>query len=204
MEMLNHQFSLFPDQLPTDISLGSIRRISNYNVYGFLVHSYLRHSFTTLMGINYNADALYGAQITADMKRKANQWLLAPFDTNTTENRALWVDLKVTDEQIKKDFNTWLANQRKLSSESVSKKNFSEADIQSWSAFQVLPYLDLILWAEKKDATILQHVIAQALFPGAYALGSDVDPLGKLRTTKKKAEHLMDINTLYLLERSAC
>jgi len=66
-----------------------------------------------------------------------------------------------------------------------------------------IPYLDLTFWAEFEGVRIHQHVIAQAIFPDAYALGSDVDPLGKLKTTKKKVEALMNEETLKVLELQA-
>lgn len=47
-----------------------------------------------------------------------------------------------------------------------------------------------MFWSEIEKIKINQYVMAQAIFHDAYA--SDVDPMGKLKTTRKKAEYLMD------------
>jgi hypothetical protein len=100
------------------------------------------------------------------------------------------VDLETTDEQLKKDFADWLANERQRRQVLAAKKNFSEADFRGFAESAILPYLDLTLWA----------VWAQAIFSDAYAPNSETDPLGRLKTTKKKSESLMQPQSLIRLE----
>jgi hypothetical protein len=108
------------------------------------------------------------------------------------------IDLEASDEQIKRDLTIWLEQERKRRDKPAPKKNFNDTDFTGWHESAVLPYLDLMFWAEIEEVKISQYAIAQAIFPDAY--GSDVDPLGKLKTTKKKAEYLMDHKTMKLLE----
>ncbi len=93
-----------------------------------------------------------------------------------------------------------VVRERKRRNVPAPKRNFSDADFVSWHESAILPYLDLLFWAGLEKAKINQYIIAQAIFPDAYALGSDIDPLGKLKTTKKKAEYLMNNNIMRLLE----
>lgn len=110
------------------------------------------------------------------------------------------INLEASDEQIKKDFATWLDKERKRRGKPAPKKNFSDAELDSWYESSVLPYLDLLFWAELEEVKISQYVIAQAIFPDAYSMDCDTDPLGRLKTTKKKADYLMHHDTMKLLE----
>ena len=62
---------------------------------------------------------------------------------------------------------------------------------KGWCNSAVLPYLDLQFWAENEGVRIHQYIMAEAIFPDAYAVGAEVDPIGKLKTIKKKAVYLM-------------
>ncbi len=146
--------------------------------------------------------------ITDASEKEALTWLTRPFldcpmDTLMgLKNKFAYakIDLNSSDEQLKEDFAVWLDEERKRRDCPASKKNFSKADLEGWHESSVLPYLDLMLWSEIEKIKISQYVIAQAIFPNAYSIESDVDPLGKLKTTKKKAEYLMDYKAMKLLE----
>lgn len=117
------------------------------------------------------------------------------------ENKIAYAKVKLfgSDEQIKKDFAIWLEEERKRRNTYAPKKNFSENAIDSWHEFSILPYLDLSYWAKLENVKISQHVMGQAIFPDAYSLYSDIDPLNKLKTSKKIITTLMDLNSMYLL-----
>jgi hypothetical protein len=136
--------------------------------------------------------------------KEAFNWLWKPYSETPFYGSASQayaeIEMNASDEQIKNDFAKWLAHERKRRNHFSAKKNFSEVDCASWCDAAILPYLDLTFWSELEGVRIHQHVIAQAIFPDAYALGSDVDPLGKLKTTKKKAEALMNEDALNVLE----
>lgn len=135
-------------------------------------------------------------------------WLMQPFDSFPHDIRLgiphkyayARVDLETSDEQIQKDFVKWLAKERQRRQVLAAKKNFSEADFRGFEESAVLPYLDLTLWAESAQIKINQYVMAQAIFSDAYAPDSETDPLGRLKTTKKKAEYLMQPGALIRLE----
>ena len=138
----------------------------------------------------------------------AVSWLMQPFDSFPHDIRLgiphkyayARVDLETTDEQLKKDFSDWLANERQRRQVLGAKKNFSEADFRGFEESAILPYLDLTLWAVWAQVKINQYVMAQAIFPDAYAPDSEIDPLGRLKTTKKKSESLMQPQPLIRLE----
>lgn len=138
---------------------------------------------------------------------KDAEWAYAPYDNfgddvkTGLKNKIAYtrVILNATDEQIKKDFAIWLEEERKRRDSYAPKKNFSEYIINSWYESSVLPYLDLSFWAKTEDVKINQHVLAQAIFPDAYSVGSNGDPIGKLKTTKKTAKALMNFTSMYLL-----
>ena len=57
-----------------------------------------------------------------------------------------------------------------------------------------------MFWSQMENIKINQYTIAQTIYPDSYALDSEVDPLGKLKTTKKKSAYLMNYEILKLLE----
>jgi hypothetical protein len=149
-----------------------------------------------------------GDAVHKPVQGEAAEWIAKPFDDFPSDvvmgqqNKFAYarVNLDASDEQIKKDFALWLEQERKRRNCPAPKKNFSDAELTSWHESAVLPYLDLIFWSQTENTKISQYVIAQAIFPEAYSMESDVDPLGRLKTTKKKADHLMKPETMRLLE----
>lgn len=146
--------------------------------------------------------------LTDEDEKKALAWAIKPFSdcpmnlVMGLKNKFAYakVDLNSSDEQLKLDFAAWLDSERKHRNCPAPKKNFSKADLEGWYESSVLPYLDLMFWSEIEQTKINQYVIAQAIFADAYSVDSEVDPLGKLKTTKKKADHLMKYETMKLLE----
>ncbi len=116
----------------------------------------------------------------------------------------LEVDANATDEQILADFKIWLEASRKEFGH-VRKRAFTAATFKEWVSYGVLPYLDLMIWAESKNARLAQHSIGRAIYPDNDA--SCLDPTERIRrTTKVKADWLMDWTVLRALEiqASAC
>lgn len=186
----------------------SVNSLLNFNMYG---GCYWYVDDEEQKAIAKRIDAFLGEDpkaVTDEFKIEAMTWLTRPFlDCPMDEMRGLKskyayakVDLEASDEQIKKDVAIWLEQERKRRDKPAPKKNFSDADFSGWHESAVLPYLDLMFWAEIEEVKIHQNAIAQAIFPDTYSLASDIDPMGKLKTTKKKAEYLMDHKTMKLLE----
>lgn len=152
-----------------------------------------------------------GEKMAILLEGEEADWSTKPFDDYPSDvllglkNKFAYarVNLHASDEQLKRDFELWLAMERKRRNQPAPKKNFNDVDFDSWHESSVLPYIDIMWWAKTMGIKISQHTIAQAIFPNAYGVGSDFDPLGKLKTTKKKVEYLMNYETLKLLEIQA-
>lgn len=184
----------------------SVSALLNFNMYG---GSYWYSEEEEQKAIAKKINVFLGDDpVTDEFKVEAMTWLSQPFlecpmDREMgLQNKFAYakIDLEASDEQIKKDLVIWLEQERKRRNKPAPKKNFSDADFNGWHESAVLPYLDLMFWAELEKVKINQYAIAQAIFSDAYSLKSDVDPLGRLKTTKKKAEYLMDYKTMKLLE----
>ena len=59
-----------------------------------------------------------------------------------------------------------------------------------------------MFWSKLNNVRIHQLVITQLLFPELYQTFSEIDPLGKLKTTKKRAEMLMDLKVITLISEN--
>jgi hypothetical protein len=202
MLMIN-QDSISKTQSTLDIDepvCATIQTLSNFSAYGFLWFDSMKNEIDNKFHVNFIEEF---SKTDSIVKKEAFAWLWQPYHGSSflceTGHTYAQVNMQASDEQIKKDFAKWLAHQRQRRNKATAKKNFSESDFSSWSEAAILPYLDLIFWAELESIRIPQHVIAQAIFPNAYALGSDVDPLGKLKTTKKKIEALMNEDAMTVL-----
>ncbi len=179
--------------------------LSNFDMYG----AYWLDEETAQAEISKKMEALITEEqdkVSDILQLAAMAWATQPFlDFPVQEGVGLpnkfayaKVDLSASDEQIKKEFTVWLEQERQRRNKAAPKKNFNQADFDGWYESSVLPYLDLMFWAELEGVKINQYTIAQAIFADAYA--SDVDPLGKLKTTKKKADYLMDGKVMKLLK----
>lgn len=121
------------------------------------------------------------------------------------------IDLTATDEQILGDFKYWLSKYRKETGYKSSKNNFGDKNLVEWQKYRVLPYFDLNLFSpvmkclqdfeegiEDIDGvavkTIYETKIARLIFPDKD------DPVGALRTTKKKFESLLKDETIKAIE----
>lgn len=204
----SHEFQTIDKKKKQDkAKYRSVYSLSNMNMYGSYWVNTQDQKDEIAKKMNIMFDAKHRTEATRDLK-EALEWLSKPFDNSSMDITFglkdkfgyARVELDASDEQIKQDFASWLADERNRRNVITSKKSFNEVDFTSWYDSSVLPYLDLMFWAEMDDVKINQYVIAQAIFHDAYALGSDVDPLGKLKTTKKKAEYLMDYEVMKLLE----
>lgn len=186
----------------------SVSSLTNFNMYG---GCYWYSEEDEQKKIEEKINVLLGEEFkttSEDLKVEAMTWIVQPFTDCPMDvfvglkNKYAYakVDLEASDEQLKSDFSVWLASERKRRECPAPKKNFSDADMDGWYESAVLPYLDLMFWSEIEKTKITQHVIAQAIFLDAYSLESDTDPLGRLKTTKKKADYLMDQKIMKLLE----
>lgn len=116
------------------------------------------------------------------------------------------VDLMASDEQIKADFNQWLAAQRKRTkcyeiSKKNLRKNFTDANLAEWVEYKLLPYMDLMFIKSVEQKEIQQTEIAELIFADEY----NVDIIDRLRrSTQSKAELLMRDDTLNAIALQLC
>lgn len=74
------------------------------------------------------------------------------------------VDLTMPDAVLFEAFKTWLAK-AKADFYLPSTKQYRKPDLVSWRRLGVLPYIDLISWAELSGKNIPNRVMANAIFP---------------------------------------
>lgn len=103
------------------------------------------------------------------------------------------VDLAATDKEIENAFREWLRRFRESDGQH-REKMFSEADFRSWAHYQVLPYIDLLLWGRYQGVRYTNSLLADTLFPGQV-----VDSERIRKTIKPTADHLLDPSTLMAL-----
>ena len=110
------------------------------------------------------------------------------------------IDIGAPDEQLIGDFKKWIADIRKQIGISSYPQNFTSADLADWHAKQVLPYIDLTIWAKLMDRNITQQEIGIVLFPDDYNISlSD----RVRRTVKPLAEKLMMSSTVGAISMQA-
>ncbi len=109
------------------------------------------------------------------------------------QNISVIVDFSASDEQIIKDFKHWLTEFRKAIEYRPIKKNFTDKNLAKWFDWRVLPYLDVIIYAEVEQIKLTQCQIAKKI----YTDNRDIDFTERVRvTTKPNAELLMRSETL--------
>ncbi len=203
-----HQLQILPENAqpmePTARAVGCVTNLMMYGAYWFSEKAVQDNVIQKLRGLVDQEKGQWADRPEED----SLAWIHQPFDRLSQSTRLsaapefafAWVDLEASDEQIKAEFSCWLIRERERRNVPAVRKNFNESDFQGFYESAVLPYLDLMFWATLEKVKINQYVIAQAIFADAYAPESEVDPLGRLKTTKKKADYLMKYDTLRRLE----
>jgi hypothetical protein len=115
---------------------------------------------------------------------------LEPVGIDSDDRMArITVNLSAADEQIKRDFNHWLAHCRQENDIKSQKKLFTQTDFDYWIEYGVIPYMDLMLIARIENKRITQNKLARLIFPNEY----DIDIVERLRkVTKPVAEELIN------------
>ena len=106
------------------------------------------------------------------------------------------VDMNAPDELVLDSFKNWLKDARTRFN-IAGKSRFTPAMMKSWTDNQILPYIDLCLWAKTSDVHIADEIMGHALFPDDY----DKEAAGRIRkTVRPKAEFVMEFSVIYALE----
>jgi hypothetical protein len=109
------------------------------------------------------------------------------------------IDLEASDQQIMREFSTWLSEQRSRYYDlPVPKKLFTSTDFSDWHEAGILPYFDLTTIAKIDNKKLPLHAIGDALFPNEI----DVDVAERVRkVTKRKASQIFRLGTLWALDQ---
>lgn len=114
--------------------------------------------------------------------------------------RTINVELAASDEQLVREFSTWLKNERQRLGAEEAFRSFRSTDFVSWHEFGVLPYLDLTAVARFENYSIPMHVVADAIFPDEFG----VDVVERVRkVTKEKAQLLFRESVIRQLKSQA-
>lgn len=143
--------------------------------------------------------------IPSEADKYSQEWRMANFpvfmNSNSKKiepvgdekNLQIVVSIAATDEQIIKDFTSWLKNIRSHKNMGpTEKKNFNKKNINEWIEFKLIPYVDLAIWAASRNSVITQSLMANLLFPQSPDDGDIFYDAERIRkSTKRKAEYLM-------------
>ena len=116
------------------------------------------------------------------------------------------VDLSCTDNHIKKEFNAWLHTKRSLMQpkpdyRKPGKKGFTKHDLDSWSKYEILAYIDLELTALYYQEKMSLREISIRLWPDDDHQFGDKDMEDHIRkTVKPLAEYLRSDLALNILQ----
>lgn len=103
------------------------------------------------------------------------------------------VDLSAPDAVLIASFKQWLKD-RRASMKEYPHCSFSDAILRRWAMNQILPYMDLIYWAELNQVHIPHWLMGDTLFPGDNQ-GDKVDRVRK--TTEKVAKEVIQDSCIY-------
>lgn len=106
------------------------------------------------------------------------------------------VDITAPDEVLIEDFRVWLTQARRQLSKVPSTGKSTRKQFKKWSDYQILPYLDLSIWALLEGITITHRLMGEAIFPSE----DEVDTTEKVRqTVAPLAEKLVSTEGIYSL-----
>lgn len=127
----------------------------------------------------------FGLELTPSSGAEDGQWhqenelpkkLREPFSTAVPGFwwRLMEVDLLATDDDLVRQFKTWLSTERaRLNPFGKPPKKLTDADRRQWVRHRVLGYIDLLLSAQAVGLRLTQQEIADNLFPDQYGKGGD-------------------------------
>lgn len=108
----------------------------------------------------------------------------------------LTIDLRATDQDIRKDFNKLLSLYRKTSK--IDPPSITEAKLKQWHINKMLPYADLKIWSQCSGTTLKDNDFIELLFEGDDDGKVKSDPLyGTIRDYKEAISY----DTLAVISR---
>ena len=136
-----------------------------------------------------STDAELTNEVRSDLAKlvETPAWQLRQNHAIENEGFFIAVDLKASDESLKRAFSTWLARARATSGVQAVGKVFTSEEAHIWTSQYYLPYLDLTFWSELEGRRIPDEVMPDVLYPSRFR--PDIE---KIRTAfKRKAERIV-------------
>lgn len=131
------------------------------------------------------------------LSRKKTAFLYEPVHhvlSKPLDQAMIGVNLLLPDRVLVEQFKSYLPLLREECGAELFSEKWHQPDFAEWARLGVLPYLDLMIWAQEEDKKITYQVLEEAIFPSRE--GSE----GRVRkTTAPKAEQLMSRESLALL-----
>lgn len=122
--------------------------------------AYARNFFAQMWGKNW---------LTKPLKYTHKDWIDKPIDNIRSSpefNINISVDMRLPDKELIEQFKQLLKGLRDpLQQLGITIDNRLRSDFDGWAKFGILPYLDLIAWAEMEGLKIPNRVMADAIFP---------------------------------------
>ena len=112
----------------------------------------------------------------------------------------LIVDLTATDEEIIENFQSWLEQQRNLLGPEGRPLKFTQGHFNKWIADQLLPFIDLTLWARSIQRNIPHRAMGEIL--SVVQDERDIE-LRDRRTVEKNADALLQWSLIAALHAQA-
>jgi hypothetical protein len=113
-----------------------------------------------------------------------------------TRNDVVEVDFSLPDKVLIAQFENYIKNRRSECSTLAETDKPQKINFKKWNDFQILPYLDLTLWALENNLTITNRVMAEAI----YSEGDNKDTETVRKTTIKLAEKSLYNQTFAMLK----
>jgi len=109
------------------------------------------------------------------------------------------VDLKGSDEDLKKEFDRFLQSSRAFTGIKNKKTHITESDVDKLQRYRILPYADLQLWGHINNTTISAKTILNALFSDNEDILSVGEPFIS-QTLKPFYKKVMSVDFIYALD----
>lgn len=116
-----------------------------------------------------------------------------------TRNDVVEIDFALPDKVLIARFEDYLKRRRKECRTLANTDKPQKVSLEKWNNFQILPYLDLNLWALENDKTIINRVMSEALRYPDIDKGEDTIR----KTTPKLADNAMSGQTLAILKENS-
>jgi hypothetical protein len=183
--------------------------LKNKDFFTLLLHANFEYEENYQTFVKELAENCTSGIVTRPRNSKLSDKYFWDVDISPFNAAFVQVNLWNSDKKLVEDFKTWIRTEKaKRYIDVVDNKGGSkipdkirkhpptQADFNQWGENNVLPYLDLTLWAKANQSKITLETLGEVLF-AANELVDDTT-LKVTRSTKPKADELMEQATLMI------